>query len=180
MNARKLIAMVLLLSLPLMAAPRRDPLTSAEIDQMRDLAQLPEKRIVLMVKFARSRMLAIDHLRSDPKFSAERGQRIHELLGDFASIVRELDRNVDAYAGQHWDIRKGLRAAIEATSEFQVKLRSIKETAAAGGDAAKEAAEYQYVLEDAVDAVEANAENARQTLEEQNADAKAKKLKKPQ
>ena len=49
------------------AAQKRDPLTEKEVDQMRESADWPDKRIELMVKFARERMTAIDQLQANRK-----------------------------------------------------------------------------------------------------------------
>ena len=173
----------LLLLLPLVAwlcapalAGKRDPLTDAEVDQMREIAQEGDKRLRLLLTFAKSRMLAIDQLRSDPKFAEGRGARIHDLLEDFTSIVDEMDKNIDQYATQKQDIRKPLKEIIEADADFQLRLRALKDTA---GAPTSEAKEWQFVLEDALDTVNGDADNARQTLEEQNALAKDKKLHKP-
>ena len=46
------------------AAQKRDPLNEKEVDQMREAADWPDKRLELMVKFARDRMTAIDQLRA--------------------------------------------------------------------------------------------------------------------
>ena len=53
--------------LPCAAAQRRsrDPLTPAEIDQIRDTAQDPELRLKLYIKFARDRMDLIQQVRSE-------------------------------------------------------------------------------------------------------------------
>ena len=160
------------------AAGRRDPLNDSEIDQMREVAQEGDKRLHLLVTFAKSRLLAIDQMRGDPKFAEGRGGRVHDLLEDFTSIVNELDRNIDQYAGQKQDIRKPLKEVIEANADFQLKLRGLKEAATVPANA-DEAKEWKYILEDATDAVNANGDNARQTLEEQNQLAKEKKLVKP-
>ena len=177
---RRWLALVLLLPLCAPAfAGRRDPLTEAEVDQMREIAQDGSKRLKLLLTFAKARMLAIQELRSDPKFAEGRGQRVHDLLEDFAAIVVELDRNIDQYAGQHQDIRKPLKEVVEANAEFELQLRTLKD-AAAQPENASEAKDWRYVLEDAVDAVNSNGDNARATLEEQNQLAKDKKLVKPQ
>ena len=165
------------LSVPVMA-DRRDPLNDTEIDQMREVAQQGDKRLHLLVTFAKSRMLAIYQMRGDPKFIEGRGPRVHDMLEDFAAIVSELDRNIDQYAGQKQDVRKPLKEIIEANADFQLKLRGLKE-AAALPENADEAKDWKYVLEDAFDAVNADGDNARQTLEEQEQLAKEKKLHKP-
>lgn len=178
---RWLLCLPLLATLcaPVLATGRRDPLTDKEVDQMREIAQLGDKRLRLMLTFAQSRMLAIYQMRGDPKLAEGRGARVHDLLEDFANIVTELDRNIDQYAEQKQDIRKPLKEIIEANAEFQLKLRGLKE-ATALPENADEVKEWKYVLEDAEDAVNANGDNARRTLDEQNDLAKEKKLRKPQ
>jgi regulator of replication initiation timing len=167
------------LCVPVFATGRRDPLTDKEVDEMREVAQLGDKRLRLLLTYARSRLLAIYQLRGDPKLAQGRGSRVHDLLEDFAAIVTELDRNIDQYADQKQDIRKPLKEIIEANADFQLKLRGLKEEAALPANA-EEMKEWKYVLEDATDAVSANGDNARHTLEEQNVLAKDKKLHKPQ
>src|SRR4051812_1048687 len=172
------LPVLLLLCLPA-AAKRRDALTDTEVDQMREVAQQGDKRLKLLLTFAQSRMLAIQEMRSDPKFAEGRGPRVHELLEDFTNIVNELDRNIDQYAGQHQDIRKPLKEVIEANADFQLKLRALKEAAAQPANA-EEAKDWKFILEDAEDAVNSDGDNARTTLEEQNQLAKDQKLVKPQ
>lgn len=177
---RRIVALILvtLLCAPAFAGPR-DPLTDKEVDELREVAQEGSKRLKLLVTYARARMLAVEEMRSDPKFAEGRGPRVHDLLEDFTAIVNELDRNIDQYASLHQDIRKGLKEVVEANSEFQLKVRALKD-AAARPENAEEAKDWRYVLEDAGDAVDANGDNARQTLDEQNQLAKDKKLVKPQ
>jgi len=154
----------------------RDPLTTLEVDQLREAAQNPPERLKLWMKFARARITAIDQLRGDPKLAQDRGQRIHDLLEDLTNIMDEIDDNFANYARDHEDIRKALKLIIEMDSEFQVKLRSIKEGPQANS---AEARDYQFALQNTIEAVNGNADDARQTLDEQNQLAKDKKLKKP-
>jgi len=154
----------------------RDPLTSLEVDQLREAAQNPPERLKVWMKFARARMTAIDQLRGDPKLAQDRGQRIHDLLEDLGSIMDEIDDNFENYARDHEDIRKALKLIVEMDSEFQVKLRAIKEGPQANS---AEARDYQFALQNTIEAVNGNADDARQTLDEQNQLAKDKKLKKP-
>jgi regulator of replication initiation timing len=178
---RTILLFVLLTSLcvPGFARGRRDPLSEKEVDQMREVAQNGEKRLRLLLTFAQVRMLAIYQMRGDPKFAEGRGARVHDLLEDFANLITELDRNIDQYANQKQDVRKPLKEIIEANADFQLKLRGLKEAAALPANA-DEVKEWKYVLEDAIDAVNSNGDNARQTLEEQNELAKDKKLHKPE
>src|SRR5438445_9282603 len=92
-----LVALTLLSTLAFAQRRRRDALTDAETDQLREVAIEPEKRIKLFVKFARARMEAIEQVRSDPKFAEGRGKRLHDLLEDLSAVVDEMDQNIEEY-----------------------------------------------------------------------------------
>jgi hypothetical protein len=166
MNALRKSAAVLLLfclSVPSFAS-RRDPLTEAEVAQLRDTAQEPVKRIKLLVAFARARMLAIDQIRGDGKMAADRGKRIHDLLEDFNYIADELDSNLDMYARQHSDLRKALKEVVEAYTEWQLKLRGIK----AGETSTAEMKQYEFPLDTAIETVNSGLDSSRDLLDKQN------------
>ena len=160
------------------AQQKRDPLTEPEVDQLRETAQEPDKRLKLMVKFARARMLAIDQLRSDPKLAQGRGEKIHDLLEDFMNLMDEIDDNVDNYSGKQSDIRKSLKDVVEADTEFQLKLRTLKDAAKNDPKAADEAKDYDFVLDNTLEAVNQSVDNARKTLDEQNEEFAKKNKKK--
>lgn len=163
---------VLLLAL---AAPlagqvgRRDPLTEAETDQLRELAMEPDRRLKLIIKFAQARLASIEEVRAVPTPAADRVQKIHDLLEDFGRIIDELDDNIDDYVERKADLRKPLKDVIEADSEFQAKLRALKESAK------DESRDYGFVLQDSLDAVNSNLDSARELLDQQEAAFKAAK-----
>src|SRR2546423_5738111 len=109
----------------------RDPLNKVEIDQLRELTDQPDKRIHLMVQFARSRMLAIEQMRTDPKLDS-RGKEMHGLIDDFNRLAEELEDNLDMFTRQRGDLRKVMKEVVEAYSDWQVKLRTLKETSGPG------------------------------------------------
>lgn len=170
-----LVAVFLLQGVVLAQIPRRDPLTEVEADQMRELAQEPEKRLKLIAKFAQARMLAVEQLRGDPKLAQGRGEQLHGLIEDVMLLVQELDKNVDMFADQRMDIRKPLKAVIEAETAIQLKLRALKQTTQSDAAARDEAQHYRFVLEDAMEAVDAALDNARSVLEEQDLEVQAAK-----
>ena len=176
--ARKFFPFVLALVTLAPAWARRDPLNNKEIDQLREAAQEPNDRLKLIVQFARARLQALDEARTDPKLSAdERAERIHGLLEDFTSIYDELGDNLDMYSGQKADFRKAMHVVIEGDAEFQNRLRAFRDAVAA--DPAKyETKQYEFAMENAIDALKAGATDHRQVLEEQNELAKERKKKK--
>ena len=157
---------------------RRDPLTNAESDELREASMEPEKKLPIYLKFARARLATIEQLRSDARFAQGRGPKIHDLLEAFKVIVDEMDRNMDSFANQKLDFRKAIREMIQADSDFQIKLRTLKESSA-DPVSAGEAKDYEFALLDATDAVDGNLDNARELLQEQEkAAAEAKAAKK--
>jgi len=155
------------------AAQRADPLNAKEIDEMREAADYPDKRLELMTGFARARFAAIEQLRADPKSAKDRPAQIHDLLQDFTSLLDEIDDNIDMYASHKTDMRKGLKLVIEADSEWRLQLRKLKEQSPP-----EELAQYSFVLANAGEAAEDTADSGRKELQTQNELAKEKKLNK--
>ncbi len=165
---------MVLLALPAGGALRRDPLTEAETDQLREAALEPQRKLKLLVKFAGQRLESAEALRADPQAGSDRGQRIHDLLEDFGSLVDELGDNVDSYASRGEDLRKPLGGIIKASNDFAARLRDFKAAASATPAAAKESKAYRFVLEDAIDSVDGVLQGAQQLLEEQKEQFKNK------
>jgi uncharacterized coiled-coil DUF342 family protein len=154
------------------AQRHRDPLTQAEIDQVRDASWEPQQRLVLYVKFARDRLVKLAQTRADPKVK-DRGQKTHDMLDDFLLIYDELNDNIDTYTDRKDDIRKPLKAVIDGDTEFQAKLRALKDAADIPPEEAKR---YEFVLTNAIDTLDTSAEDHRKLLTEQEDAAKHKKL----
>ena len=173
------LALLLLLTLalpllrPLAAQRRRDPLNPLEIDQLRDAMLDPDVRLKLYVQFARDRMTKLEQMRSNPK-TTERGRQTHDMLDDFLAVYDELNDNIEMYVGRKNDIRKPLKAIIEADTEFQSKLRALKNSANTN---AAEASQYEFLLTDALDTVDSSAGDHRKTVAEVEAYMKHPKKK---
>ena len=162
------LAMLLILPLvaaiwsPLSAQRRRDPLNPLEIDQLRDAMLDPDERLKLYVTFSRDRITKLEQMRSDPK-TTDRARQTHDMLEDFLGVYDELNDNIDMYVGRKNDIRKPLKVIIEADTEFQSKLRALKNAANTN---AAEASQYEFLLTDALDTVDSSADDHRKTLAE--------------
>jgi hypothetical protein len=179
MRMRSLIylGLTLLMSVPLWSQAREhDPLSEKEVDQLREAAMEPEKRLKLMVEYTRARMTSLEQLRTDPKAGKDRGQRMHDLLEDIADLVDEIDDNVQDYKERSADLRKPLKEIVQMESDFQTKLRELSASAQDPKNA--DATDYTFALQDATDSVNKSAASSRQLLDEQNvkfANAKKKK-----
>jgi hypothetical protein len=173
------LGLALLLLLPFVASTRsslsaqhrRDPLNPLEIDQLRDAMVDPEERLKLYVQFSRDRMTKLEQMRSDPKTKGRPGQT-HDMLEDFLAVYDELNDNIDMYVGRKDDIRKPLKLVIEADTEFQSKLRALKNSA---NTTAAEVSQYEFLLTDALDTVDSSTEDHRKTMVEVEEYMKKKK-----
>ena len=151
--------LLFLVVIPASSQRARDPLTEAEADQLRELRQEPMKRLRLMVKFARTRLETAEQLRGNPNLP-DAPKQIRTALEDFTNIVDEMDENVDMFKSD--DIRKPLKEIVEADTDFQLKLRTLKE-----GTPEKQRVEYSFALDTAIDSVNASADTARAMLQDQ-------------
>ncbi len=161
-------------ALPSVAQKHRDPLTQVEIDQVRDTSWEPKLRLPLYVEFARSRLVKLEEARNDPK-TKDRARQTHDLLDDFQLLYDELNDNIDTYVDRKDDIRKPLKTIIDADTEFQAKLRALKDAADVPR---QEAQQYEFVLTNALETVDTAAEDHRKLLAEQEEQSKQKKLNK--
>ena len=168
--ATRIFVLLLLLSIAA-SARRRDPLTEAETDQLREVAMEPYKRIKLMIKFTEARLESIDHIRLDPKQAADRGKQIHDLLEDFTSLMDEINDNLDQYEARPLDkdtvkqYHKGLKELIDADARFDQRLNALKSASETDPVTKKEAPDFRFVLQDAIDSVKSNADIAREYME---------------
>jgi len=161
------LAVVVVTSAPLWSQIHdRDPLTDAEVDQLRETAIEPEKRLKLMVEFTKARMTSLEQVRTDPK-AKERGKRMHDLLEDISTLVDEIDDNVDDYDERSADLRKPLKQIVEMDSDFQTKLHELK-NAESDPKNIDEASDYKFALDDAIESVDQSATSNRKLLDEQN------------
>ena len=161
-------------AIPAAGQRHRDPLTQPEIDQIRDSSWEPKQRLPLYVSFARARLVKLEQVRSDPKTN-DRARQTHDLLDDFQLLYDELNDNIDTYVDRKDDIRKPLKLVIDADTEFQAKLRALKDAA----DVPRaEAQQYEFVLNNAIETVDASTEDHRKLMADQEEEAKRKKLNK--
>lgn len=171
-NTRKIMAAALLLLSTLAFAQKRDPLTEAEADQLRQVAMEPQKRLKLYIKFSEARLEAIDQTRSDPKQAQGRGKKIHDLLQDFASLIDEINDNLDQYEGraldkdQMKDFHKGAKEVITAEERFRARLRTLQHQIETDPQTKIESQDYAFALQDAQDALKSSLETAREYSQE--------------
>ena len=144
------------------AQTHHDPLNAREIDQMRESAQDPKKRIDLILDFARERVLAIERLHGATKPALTDADKIADLLSDLAVLIDELDDNLAMYNGHSEDLRRPLHHVLDAEEEFQKKIDALKDTATP-----LQKRHFSAALEDASDSLRSSTETSRAMLTDQ-------------
>lgn len=127
------------------AAPDRDFLTAEEIDQVR-LAQDPNDRVQLYLKFAQTRMAQLQQLLA--KDRAGRSALAHDLLEDYTSIIEALDTVTDDALRRKIDLSKGMVKVIPGQKDLLTQLQALDKKEF------NDKARYEFVMKDAINATE--------------------------
>ena len=98
-------------------------MSESEIDQLRDAAYVPADRIAVFIKILDLRTANLQALASKPRRPG-REDDLHEIFQQFASIIDELNDNLDDYGPRHRDLRKQLPKLLEATDRWATALRT--------------------------------------------------------
>jgi len=109
------------------AIPQKDrpePLTEAQIEQIREAGIDPSERVKLYMKFTDEHADAIKSLSARVK-SAARSKRLDQELQNLTALMDEFGSNLDVYSERHADIRKGLKPVPEAAERWLSILRAV-------------------------------------------------------
>lgn len=127
---------------------KRQPLSDAQIEQIREAGVYPSDRINLYTKFVNERAETIKGLTNRAK-SAARSRRIDDELQDLTALMDELGANLDQYSERKADMRKALKTLADSTPRWLGILRTLagesgfdlarKEAIESGEDLADEA-----------------------------------------
>ncbi len=101
-------------------------MSEGEIDQLRDAAYVPADRIGVFIKMLDLRAANLQTLVTKPRRPG-REEDLHEIFQQFASIIDELNDNLDDYGPRHRDLRKQLPKLLEATDRWSTAIRSPEE-----------------------------------------------------
>ena len=150
------ILICLCVAAPLLAQKeKREPLTEAQIDQIREAGIDPGARVGLYTKFLAERAEVIKGLAGRAKSEA-RSRRLDDELQYFTALMDELGSNLDLYSDRHADIRKSLKSLTEATQNWLRILHAL--TGEPGFDLARK---------ESIESVEDLADQAASLLKEQ-------------
>jgi hypothetical protein len=133
----------------------KDPLTPDEAEQVRAVADQPNERVKLFIKFIEQRTEAIHRDVVRPQ-TQHPGVVIHDQLDEFTYLVDELADNLDAYDESHEDIRKSLKYLLERASKWPATLNEPPGSP-----------EYDFARKTALDSVDSTTQSANELLKSQ-------------
>jgi hypothetical protein len=161
LREKALGAVLLFAALPFLFAPfahaqrSKDPLTPDQEEQVRAVADQPNERVKLFITFIEQRTNDIHHTVLRPA-TQHPGVDIHDSLGEFTSLVDELQDNLDAYDESHSDVRKSLKYLLERMPKWTATLQEPPGSP-----------EYDFARKTALDAVDTTTESATTLLKSQ-------------
>ena len=103
---------------------KRDPLTEAEVEKIREAGIDPAERIKLYTDFVNDHVNTVKSLTSRSK-SAARSKRLDDALQDVTALMDELGTNLDVYSDRHADIRSSLKPLTEATQRWLQAIKAL-------------------------------------------------------
>jgi len=124
------LLLCLIFAIPPFAAPlvaqkdKPEPLTEAQIEEIREAGISPPDRVNLYTKFLSEHAETIKSLINRSK-SETRSHRLDEELQDLTALMDELGSNLDVYSDRHADIRKALKPLTDATGRWLGILRTL-------------------------------------------------------
>jgi hypothetical protein len=103
---------------------KRDPLTPAEVEKIREAGIDPAERVKLYTGIVNDHVNNVKSLTNRSK-SAGRSKRLDDELQDVTALMDELGTNLDVYSDRHADIRLSLKPLTEATQGWLTSLKAL-------------------------------------------------------
>jgi hypothetical protein len=103
---------------------KREPLTAAQIEEIREAGIYPDDRVGLYTKYINEHAETIKGLTSRAK-SAGRAQKLDGELLDLTALMDELGTNLDVYSDRKADIRKALKNLSDSAPRWLGILRTL-------------------------------------------------------
>ncbi|MFP5207875.1 MAG: hypothetical protein ACLGRW_01150 [Acidobacteriota bacterium] len=136
-------------------APKRDPLTPKQAQQIAEAGIDPPGRIGLFTKFLNEHADAIAKLTKRADTPA-RNRLLNRSLEEFSTLMDELGDNLDTYSDRKADLRKALKPLDKSIQHWQEMLRGLP------GDS-----RFQVARDDALASSKDLADQTKQLIQDQ-------------
>ncbi len=103
---------------------KRDPLTAAEVEKIREAGIDPPERIKLYTQIVNDHVNTVKGLTNRSK-SAGRSKRLDDELQNVTALMDELGTNLDVYSDRHADLRLSLKPLTEEAQQWLSALKAL-------------------------------------------------------
>jgi hypothetical protein len=103
---------------------KRDILTEAQIEKIREAGIDPNERIKLYTEYVNDHVNTVRSLINRGKSDA-RARRLDGELQDVADLMDELGSNLDEYSDRHADIRRALKTLADESQHWLTTLKAL-------------------------------------------------------
>ncbi len=103
---------------------KREPLTDAQIEEIREAGVWPADRIRLYTKFLDEKAEKIKALAKRGR-SVNRTQALDGQLQDFTALMDELGSNLDQYSERKADLRRAMKPLVDSSAKWMGILRAL-------------------------------------------------------
>src|SRR5579859_2399644 len=103
---------------------KRDVLTEAQVEKIREAGIEPNERIKLYTGYLNDHVNAVKGLTNRSKSEA-RAKHLDNELQDVADLMDELGSNLDEYSDRHADIRGALKALADESQHWLTTLKAL-------------------------------------------------------
>ena len=118
------VVFCLFLSASIAQHDQREPLTEAQIEQIRAAGVFPADRIRLYVKFLDEKAEKIKSL-ANRGHSENRARQIDDQLQDFTALLDELASNLDQYSERKADLRPAMKPLVSSSAKWLGILHAL-------------------------------------------------------
>jgi hypothetical protein len=103
---------------------KREPLTEAQVDKIREAGIDPNARVKLYTSFLDEHVSTIKGL-TNRGHSTARAKRLDDELQDLTALMDELGTNLDTYSERRADIRASLKPLPETAQHWLTALKAL-------------------------------------------------------
>jgi hypothetical protein len=126
-SSRAVLCLVAVLFVPLCTDAqkvKREPLTEAQVEKIREASIDPNQRILLYTQYANEHAETLKSVAERPK-SPARSKRLDDELQDFTALLDELASNLDQYGERKADMRPALKKLHEICPKWLDILKAM-------------------------------------------------------
>lgn len=145
------------------AQSRKDPLTPAEVEEVRESTDYPVNRVKLYMRFITERSSVVQEL-GKQQLVEHRGEKLHEAIEAYVSLVDELQNNLDEYLGYETNGQRPVPDLRKVLPLLQTTVPTWRDTVATLAPNS----EYDFPKETAIEATDTLSDQVKEMIDSQN------------